>query len=115
MMFLWLIPFVPFIFGLWAIERKLNKLEHRTHRLEITMSADRAALDAKIQEVAAKYDTTIADIKAVIAALQAKIGTSADFQAEVDALQAVVDKETSDDPGAPVVTPAPVDEPAPSA
>jgi hypothetical protein len=112
MMFLWLIPFVPFIYGLWAIESKLNKLEHRTHRLEKTMSADRAALDAKIQEVAAKYDSTIANIKAVIAALQAKVGTSADFQSEVDALQAVVDKETTDDPGAPAAAPT---DPAPSA
>jgi hypothetical protein len=70
-------------------------------KLEKTMAADRAALDAKIQQLATRFDNVVADLKTVIVNLQAKIDQGsqpADFQIEVDMLQGVLDKANAVDP-----------------
>lgn len=64
------------------------------------MSADRAALDAKIQEVATRNENVIADFQKKVKDLQDKLdaGATLDFQAEVDVLQGVLDKANAADP-----------------
>ena len=62
--------------------------------LEKKMAADKAALDAKLDELAAKLTNVIADLQKVIDAG----GSAEDFQPEVDKLQAMVDALNTADP-----------------
>jgi hypothetical protein len=67
---------------------------YQLHRLERIMAADKAALDAKIDEVISIVEKAVADFQAKIDA-----GAQAvDFQPEVDKLQSLVDAVKAADP-----------------
>lgn len=74
-----------------------SKLKH----IEETIMAELAELNSKIAELEAKVDLDVAQGAQVIVAINAllaKIPANVDYQPQIDALNAIIGKVTSDNP-----------------